>query len=248
MMSVMSCMHVTTYGSTVTSSLLRTSSSYMMRHPSFQLQRWSTCIHPQGPLVDNEVLVPGKQVHTLAQYKCRYQVCHQILCVFGHYNQRANALTCHIHTCANVPLARHGKHSLLIWQKWMAAGLQIFIQMSLVCHTLHGQCSSVKVMSLLNEIFPEHGAPEQLLSDNGLQHTNALFCSSVSLQLSACLNMGHWKFITPSWSWLRSWSKGGKEDTATCQVQSLRCADDFALLPECTNWHQSPGCTFQHSF
>ena len=38
-----------------------------------------------------------------------------------------------------------------------------------------GQCNAAKVISLLKEIFSEHGIPDTLVSDNGLQYSSALF-------------------------------------------------------------------------
>ena len=38
-----------------------------------------------------------------------------------------------------------------------------------------GQCNAAKVISILKEVFSEHGVPETLISDNGPQYSSALF-------------------------------------------------------------------------
>ena len=47
--------------------------------------------------------------------------------------------------------------------------------MILVQHLTSGQSNTIKVVSLLKEMFSEHGIPEGLHSDNGLQYTSAQF-------------------------------------------------------------------------
>ena len=47
--------------------------------------------------------------------------------------------------------------------------------MSIVRRIAASQCNATKTMSVMKELFAEHGIPEVLHTDNGPQFANALF-------------------------------------------------------------------------
>ena len=50
-----------------------------------------------------------------------------------------------------------------------------YSKMILIQHLPSGQSNTIKVISLLKEMFLEHGIPEVLCSDNGPQYVSAQF-------------------------------------------------------------------------
>ena len=50
-----------------------------------------------------------------------------------------------------------------------------YSNMPFLCKIPRGQCNAAKVISILKEVFSEHGIPETLISDNGPQYSSALF-------------------------------------------------------------------------
>ena len=54
-----------------------------------------------------------------------------------------------------------------------------YSNMPFLCKIPWGQCNAAKVISILKEVFLEHGVPETLISDNGPQYSSALFAEFV---------------------------------------------------------------------
>ena len=50
-----------------------------------------------------------------------------------------------------------------------------YSNMPFLCKIPRGQCNAAEVISILKEVFLEHGVPETLISDNGPQYSSALF-------------------------------------------------------------------------
>ena len=53
--------------------------------------------------------------------------------------------------------------------------IDYYSKMPFVCKIPPSQCNAAKTISILKELFSEHGIPESLRSDNGPQFACALF-------------------------------------------------------------------------
>ena len=77
-----------------------------------------------------------------------------------------------------------------------------------------GQCNAAKVISILKEVFSEHGVPETLVSDNGPQYSSALFAEFAN----------EWKFTHLTSSPHHPESNGFAESMVKIVKQTLQCA------------------------
>ena len=53
--------------------------------------------------------------------------------------------------------------------------IDYYSKMSIIQKMPTSQCNSAKMITVLKELFAEHGIPEEILSDNGPQFTSHLF-------------------------------------------------------------------------
>ena len=76
-------------------------------------------------------------------------------------------------TWATLATTRSWLHD--VWWKWIFVIIDYYSNMPIVWKMPTSQCNSAKMITILKELFAEHGIPEEIRSDNGPQFASHLF-------------------------------------------------------------------------